>query len=214
MVSLFPLNNALDNRPLILIEDKARMAKAQRKDSNNDKHALQTDEETLLGHGLAAIPFPQLVAPKDAAGEDEQDGGGQASEEDVHTLGTDVRRSFDVTGTSLGGGGGRLAEEANHVVGEEEAEDEDDDDLEDEAGKGEVDAGLVGAGGDGGEGAAGGLEDEADYVGGDEDPVVEARGEAGEGGGEVGDCFGEGYVDCCGVEDGAGGDEDWGCVSS
>lgn len=84
-----------------------------------------------------------------------------------------------------GGGGGRLAEEANHVVCEEEAEDEDDDNLEDQACEGDVDSGLVGAGGHGGEGAAGGLEDEADYVGGDEDPVVEARGEARKGRREV-----------------------------
>lgn len=70
------------------------------------------------------------------------------------------------------------------MVREECAEGDDDDDLEGEARERDVDAGLGGAGGSGGERTAGGLEDEAEDVGGDEDVVVELRGaEAGDGGG-------------------------------
>lgn len=82
--------------------------------------------------------------------------------------------------------------------------------MEYEAREGDVDAGLVLAVGDGGHGAAGGLEDEADDVRGDEDPVEEFRVHARGGGVDVdGDQVDE-DVDCGGEEDGRERDEDCG----
>ncbi len=68
--------------------------------------------------------------------------------------------------------------------GDEDAEGED---LEGEAGEGDVDCDFGVAGGGGGEGAPGGLEDEGEDVAGDEEPVVESGLEAGVGGAEVDD---------------------------
>lgn len=62
---------------------------------------------------------------------------------------------------------------ANGVVEGKSAEDAEGEDLEGEAGEGDGDCDLRFAGGEGGEGAAGGLEDEGEDVAGDEEPVVE-----------------------------------------
>ena len=70
-------------------------------------------------------------------------------------------------------------EVADHVVGEESTEEENGENLETHPGEGEVDANLTCARGGCGQRAAGSLEDEREYIAGDEDVVEELRLEAG-----------------------------------
>ena len=101
------------------------------------------------------------------------------------------------------------AVEADHVVGESSDESDNDDDLEDQTGHGDVDARVVGiVGFFCGDGTTGSLQDQADDVGGDEDPVEELGLEAGEVWGEVDDGLGQGDIDGRGVEDGGDGEAD------
>lgn len=183
----------------LAVKDEARMAEAERNGGDDDEDALEENKGHLVGDDLASIALPELGNTIGATGEDEQDAGEQAGEEGplapahgAHAAGAPV---------------------AGHVVPKGGEEGDEDDDLEDEAGHGDVDAGLVGAAGVGGQGAAGGLEDEADDVGGDEDPVEELGLEAGELWGEVDDGLGEGDVDGGREEDGGDGEADWMYVS-
>ena len=154
------------------------MPRAQGKHGQHNQHALQRDEQALVADQLARVPLVELVAAVRAAGQDEQDGGAQGGEEDLHA--------------QPEGGGEAGAEVAHHVVAEEAAKDDDDGHLQGKAGKSEVDAELRGAGRRGGEGAAGGLEAEAEEIGGDEDVVEEFGAHARERGGEVFDAEGGG----------------------
>lgn len=135
-------------------------------DGGIDLHSLEPDEQGLVADELRIlVPLAQLVAPVDAAAEDEDDG--RVEEAEIEP------------GAAVDGCGAAVAEVAEDIVRESDDEEDEDDDLEDETGHGDVDARLAGALADGGEGAAGALEDEANEVGGDEDPVeplgVEAR---------------------------------------
>lgn len=124
----------------------------------SDLHSLKANEQGLVGDEVrVSITLAQLVRPVDAAPKDEDDGKSQEAEEELEA--------------HVNGHGASAAEVAKQVVAEERAKGEEHNDLEDEAGHGDIDADLAGAGAGGGEGAAGGLQDEADEVEGDEDPV-------------------------------------------
>lgn len=143
------------------------------------------------------VSLAQLVNTVDAAHKDEDNGGGEAAEEE--TL---------ATANGAAGVGLDAADVAPHVVAKEDAKGEEQDDLQDESGEGDVDANVVGAGRDGGDGAAGGLQDEAEDISGDEEDPEEAGPDAGDVWGEEDDGAGEGHVDGGCEEDGAKGDED------
>lgn len=138
------------------IEGEAGVTPAESSGSQEDANALQDDEWGLVGDNLATVAFLELGDTVCATGEDENDGSGQTTEESHEA--------------PIHGGHATGAPVSEHIVGEGGNEGGDDDDLEDQAGHGEVDTNIaVGLGG--GYGAAGGLEDEADDIGGDEDPV-------------------------------------------
>jgi hypothetical protein len=137
-------------------------------------HSLETDEHGLVRDDFRVdVSLAELVTPVDASRKNQDDGCGQEDEEDGH-------------GAGYGGAGG-AAEVAKEVVSEHDAKGKQDDDLEDQAGHGNVNANLAGASGGRGHAAAGGLEDEADNVGGDEDVVEEFGVEAGEFEAKLGD---------------------------
>ena len=72
----------------------------------------------------------------------------------------------------------RALDVAKRILSDEADEDAEGEDLKGETGNGDVDGDLVAAGGEGGEGAADGLENDGEDVAGDKDPVVEFRREA------------------------------------
>lgn len=146
---------------------------------------------------VTLIALAELVDPVRAAGEGEHDCQGEEAQE----------RAGPGAPGDLGGAGlppsafGHLGIAAapapravgsapdgaavpDQVVDEQDAEHKERHHLKRQAGEGDVDAGFVGAGRRGGEGAAGGLQDQGHDVEWDEDPVEEFGREAGEGGGE------------------------------
>ena len=195
----------LARRPLTalvaLVKHEGRVA-AQQGDTGEDHHdALEDDERNLLAEEGAGVAVLELGDTVGAAGEDKEGGGEEAGEEDDGAPG----------GKLAAGAAG--AGEADEVVGKGAEEDDEHNDLQGEARHGDVDAGAVVALLLGGEGAAGGLQDEADDVKGDEDPVEELGVEARQVGGEVDDGLGEGDVDGGGKEDGGDGEADCRVVS-
>lgn len=172
------------------------MPKAQRCGSNQNRRTLERDEGPFLTNQLAVVAVLELGHTVRAAGEDNDNRHRQAGEK---RLEAPVKRR-----------GAAGAQVPHHVVGEAGDESRQHNDLQGQAGHGDVDARVVGAAGLGGQRAAGGLQDEADNVKGDEDPVEELWLEAGELGRKVDDGFREGDVDGRGEEDGGEGDAD--CV--
>jgi hypothetical protein len=156
------------------VKDEAGVGDAQAKGGEDDHNSLETDEHGLVRDDFRVdVSLAELVTPVDASRKNQDDGCGQEDEEDGH-------------GAGYGGAGG-AAEVAKEVVSEHDAKGKQDDDLEDQAGHGNVNANLAGASGGRGHAAAGGLEDEADNVGGDEDVVEEFGVEAGEFEAKLGD---------------------------
>lgn len=149
------------------------MSEAEHRRGQKHKDALQHDEGSLFLDELAVVAVLQLGNTVGATGQDEQRRRRQAGEE-----------GSEAPAEAGGAAGAQVAE---HVVAKGDDEEDQDDDLQAETGLGDVDAGLVGAGGVGGHGAAGGLEGEADDVEGDKDVVEELGLEAGQLWGEIGD---------------------------
>lgn len=119
------------------------------------------------------VPIAQLVDTVNTPRQYQNDGQTQEPDEDFETW----------THLQLTGCFGV----ADSVIDGEGDEDTEGEDLEGEAGEGDVDRDVGLAGGDRGEGAAAGLEDEGEDVAGDEEPVVEPGRETGVGGAEVDD---------------------------
>lgn len=176
-----------------LVEDETRVAEAEGDGGKDDDEALEDDEGDLVLDQFAIIPILELGNTVDASGEDEDDGGREAGKEGVET--------------PAKVGGVARAPVAEHVVAKGHDEEEEDDDLQDQTSHGDVDAHA--AVGRGGHGTAGSLEDEADDIKGDEDPVEELGLEAGELRSQEDDRLGEGDVDGRGVEDGGDGEADY-----
>jgi hypothetical protein len=178
----------------LAVKDHAGVAEEEGKDGNNNEDTLEDDEGDLVGDELAVVALAQLGDTEGASAEDEDGGDGQAREEDI-----------DAPAETLEAAGHGVADE---VVSKGNDKGKEDNDLEDEAGHGDVDADVVAVTGLGGHGTTDGLEDEADEVKGDEDPVEELGLEAGQLGAEEDDGLGEGDVDGSGVEDGGNGEAD------
>ena len=138
-----------------------------------DSHSLQPDKQALVPQQIRVrIPLAQLIHTIRTPREDKHRRQRQEAKEEAHPAVDDV------------GAAAPRPQVADHVVGKTGAKDHQHKDLQAQTGEGEVDARLGGAAADGREGAAGGLEDEAEEVAGDEDPVEELWPEAGELGGE------------------------------
>lgn len=102
------------------------------------------------------VSFAQLITPESASAENHDDSRAQEAKEDAHACAQCTSRP--------------AAEVSKQVVTEKHAEEDEDGDLQGETGHGDVDTGLAGALADGREGSSGGLEGEADNVGGDKYP--------------------------------------------
>lgn len=96
---------------------------------------------------------------------------------------------------------------ADHVIGKNDDEGSEDDDLEDKTSHGDIDA-QVTAVVTGRHSTTGGLEDKADNIEGDEDPVEQLRLKSRQLRSEEVDRLGEGDVDRGRVEDGSDGQAD------
>lgn len=143
----------------LTVEDETRVAEAEEDGGHENEAALEGDEGTLVVHDVAGVPVLELGHAVGAAGEDEDDGAEEADEEGLHPPAEGLHAARPPV--------------ADHVVGEDCDEGHQDDDLQDQTGHGDVDAGVVGAVGVGRQGTARGLQDQADDIGGDEDPVEE-----------------------------------------
>ena len=176
-----------------LVEDETRVAEAESDGSKNNHDTLKDDEGDLVLDKITIITILQLGDTVDASGEDEDDGGGETGKEGLEA--------------PAKVGGATRAPVADHVVTESDDEEEKDDDLQDQTSHGDVDTHVVV--GRGGHGTTGGLEDEADDIEGDEDPVEELGLEARELRGEENDRLGEGDIDGRGVEYGCDGEADY-----
>lgn len=168
------------------------MPKAQSNNSKHNKNTLENNERNFLTDQLSIVSVPQLSDTECATSKNEQNGRGQTQE-----------KGIEAPAKRLCAAGPQVP---NHVVGEAAHKCGQDNDLQRQTGHGDVHADLVVAVGVGGQGAAGGLENQADDVEGDEDPVEELGVEAGQIWGEVYDRLGESDVDGCGVEDGRDGE--------
>lgn len=149
------------------------MSEAEHRRGQKHKDTLQHDKGGLFLDELAVVAVLQLGNTIGTTGQDEQRRRRQAGEE-----------GSEAPAEARGAAGSQVAE---HVVAKGGDEEDQDNDLQAETGLGDVDTGLVGAGGVGGHGASGGLQGEADDVEGDEDVVEELGLEAGQLGGEVDD---------------------------
>lgn len=157
-------------------EDRTWLRDGKAEDCHDDQYAFQSDKQPLVMYQRPTVPITQLVDTVNTSRQYQNDGQTQESDEDfeslTHLLFLDLTGCFGV---------------ADSVVDGEGDEDAEGEDLEGEAGEGDIDRDVGLAGGDRGEGAAAGLEDEGEDVAGDEEPVVEPGREAGVGGAEVDD---------------------------
>lgn len=177
-----------------LVEDETRVAEAESDGSKDNHDTLKDDERDLVLDELTIITILQLGDTVDASSEDQDDGGRETGKEGLEA--------------PAKVGGETRAHVADHVVAESDDEEEENDDLQDQTSHRDVDTnGRVA--GRGGHGTTSGLEDEADDIEGDEDPVEELGLEARELGGEENDRLGEGDIDGRGVEDGSDGKADY-----
>lgn len=173
------------------------MTKAKSDSSKDDYNTLENDEGDLVLDQIAIVTLSELSNTVDASSEDEDDGSRETSEKSNHT-----------PAKSLGPAGSPISD---HVVGEDGDEDNEDNDLEDETSHRDINTNTaVGAGG---HGTTGSLENEADDVEGDEDPVEKTGLEARERRIEEVDCLGESYIDGSGIKDGSDGKTDLRCWS-
>lgn len=173
------------------------MAKAQSKRSENNDNTLKNNEGGLLANQLSVVAVLELGNTVGTTGENQEAGSGETGKESLISP-SEARGSVD-------------AQVADHVVGKGADEGSQDNDLQSQTGHGHVDA-QVGGGaalaGVGGHGTAGGLEDEANDVKGDEDVVEQLGLESRQAGSEVDDGLGEGNVDGSAEEDGGDGEAD------
>lgn len=169
-------------------EDPPRITRRQRIRRHNNYNALQPNIKPLVMYQRPTIPIAQLINTISTPYQYQQDTCTQKREEDLETL--IQRLLLRICALSI----------ANSVFNSQRDKDAQRDDLEAEARNGDVDGDFRAAGRYGGERAAAALEDEAEDVAGDEEPVVELGGEACVGGAEVDDYLGEGEVDGCGEE--------------
>ncbi|KAI9166612.1 Boty-Like Retrotransposon [Paramyrothecium foliicola] len=183
----------------LAVEDHSSVAEAEGDGGDNDDGTLEDDEWDLVGDELAVVAVAKLDDTVDASDQDEDGGAGQAGKEGVDA----PAETSEATGHEV----------ANHVVTKGADESDEDNDLEDEAGHGNIDTDIVALVGVARHGTAGGLQDEADDVGGDEDPVEELGPESGQLGGEVNDGLGKRDVDGGSEEDGCDGQADYIVVS-
>lgn len=171
------------------------MTKAKSDSGKDDDNTLENDEGDLVLDQIAIVTLSELSNTVDASSEDEDDGSRETSEKSNHA----PAKSFGPAGSPI----------SDHVVGEDGDEDNEDNNLEDETGHGDINTNAaVGAGG---HGTTGSLENEADDVEGDEDPVEKTGLEARERRIEEVDCLGESDVDGSGIEDGSDGKTDFRC---
>ena len=177
-----------------LVKHQARMSKAKRNRSQHYRNAFKRNERGLLPDQLAIVSVLELSNTVRASRKDNENRRRQAAEKHLEAPAKDL--------CSAG------AQVSNHVVGKGGDKGSQDNDLQGETGQGDVDARVLGVVGFGRQGTAGGLQDEADDVKGDEDPVEELRLEAGEVGCKVDDCLGEGDIDGGCEEDWCDGDAD------
>lgn len=149
-----------------------RMQDVEQQHGRGDHGALKGDEEVLAAHERPRPAAGELGDAEDAADEDADEAQGQGGEEGAEEARGPHGRQRRVL---VEGGGGAEAPAAaqcvERQVGRHEHEDEHGHDLEDEAAEHDVVArlgGLVVCRGDGGHGAAEGLEHEGDDVARDE----------------------------------------------
>ena len=153
------------------------MENVEDQDGDEDEHALEADEEVLALHDGAVPTLAQLRDAEGAADEDAQGREGQGAEEALKAAGG--AHGGHGWGLVEGGRaeGGVAAAAAEGEVGRGDDEAGHSGHLEGQAGDHDVCAlvggdaqvvGVVGAAAYGGDGAAGGLEDEGDDIAGDE----------------------------------------------
>lgn len=148
------------------------MERIQPQTRHHDQHPLKPDKHPLVPHQRPIPPLAQLRhpihrPPKDAHGRERQRRQ-QAAE--AHAAARGDSRGRLVEG-GVGAEGAAAPPHAQGKVGRGEDEEEEGQDLEGEAGDHDAVArggGVAVVRGDGGEGAARGLEDEGDDVAGDE----------------------------------------------
>lgn len=170
------------------------MTKAKRNGSQHNRGTFKCNKRTFLSDQLAVVSVLELGNTVRASRQDNDNGCREAAEK---RLEAPVKRLCSVG-----------AQVSNHVVGIGSDKGSQDNDLQGETGHGDVDARVVGGRGLGRQCTASGLQNEADDVKRDKDPVEELRLEAGEFGRKVDDCFGEGDVDGGCEEDGSDSDAD------
>lgn len=122
-----------------------------------DLHSFKTNEESLIGNQLrVTVSLAKLVTSESTTGQDEDNSKTEEAKEEAHTT---------AKGTAVAG-----AEVADQVVAEKNTEDYKNGNLECKTGHGNVDTCLAGTLADCRESTTSGLENEADEIGGDEDP--------------------------------------------
>lgn len=144
---------------MLVTKGQTRVSPAKTEGSGSDKGTLEHNEWHLVLDDVSRVTLAKFGDTVAASGEDEGDGGGETGEEGLEAPGE--------TGHAAG------APVSEHVVGKGGDEGDEDGDLEGETGHGDVDAGFIPRIGVGGHGTSGGLENETDDIGGDEDPVKE-----------------------------------------
>jgi hypothetical protein len=168
------------------------VAKAKSDSSKDDDNTLENDEGDLVLDQITIVTLSELSNTVDASSEDEDNGSRETSEESNHA----PAKGLGPVGSPV----------SDHVVGEDGDEDNEDNNLENETSHGDINTNVaVGAGG---HGTSGSLENEADDVEGDEDPVEKTGLEARERRIEEVDGLGESDVDGSGIEDGSDGKTD------
>lgn len=177
-----------------LVEDETRVTEAESNSSKDNHDTLKDDERNLVLDELTIITILELSNTVDASSEDKDDGGRETGKEGLEA--------------PAKVGGATRAPVSDHVVAESDDEEEEDDDLQDQTSHRDVDTNIT-AVVRGGHGTTGGLEDEADDIEGDEDPVEELGLEARKLRGEENDRLGEGDIDGRGVEYGSDGEADY-----
>lgn len=170
-----------------LVEDKTRVAEAESHSSKNDDNALKDDEGDLVLDQITIITLTELSNTIDASSEDKDDGSRETSKEGSLA----PAESLGMTRSPV----------SNHVIREGSDEDDKDDNLEDKTGHRDINTNIAIRLGR--HGTTSSLEDEADDIEGDEDPVEQCGLEARELGAEEVDCLGEGDIDGSGIEDGS-----------
>jgi hypothetical protein len=172
---------------LRLVEDKARVTEAEGNSSKNDDNTLKDDKRDLVLDQITIITLTELSNTVDAPSKDKDDGTRETSKEGSLT----PAEGLGMTRSPV----------SNHVVREGGDEDDKDDNLEDKTGHRDVNTNIAIRLCR--HGTTSSLEDEADDIEGDKDPVEQCGPEAREFGTEEVDCLGEGDVDGRCIEDGS-----------